>query len=411
MRVFNIHFPSHVDNDGVPYDLPRQDLYRQAMENLVLACRDTPDGVLLFVMGDTNVNYRNAKSRRIEWWPPKALSNVQMVCNWFYAKSIPSYGTHGETGVHSVYDHIYARRTPLVQWQRNGILKGLHSDHNAVRAVYHVTRHATAQDPSTGRPRRGGSNTSSQGHHDDRSHQQNLDNNAPAQYDLIGTANLNFGYSDAEHLRRIDERTNKPGAGVLCLQELTDHDSISRWTETQPNQPDSSPAGQSILVRNDLATPATGSVRASMITTPGIQARYFPWADVDLQWLSERVLVVCVHMPPVRFPQSLYDDYTATLHGLLDASPHPWIVGGDWNHRLDRDPAHLQGAYKARFFGQGIDGLAVHPDIAMYVGGDGGRKYLVDDIREPNPDGHVAVYLRIAPIDRHQRRDQPDNSQ
>jgi hypothetical protein len=407
VRVLNCHWQSHVDNDGVPYDLPRQDLYRQLMEKVVLRVRDTPASMLCFVMGDTNIDYRNPRSRRVTWWPPKALADVEMVCNWFYARTIPSFGTHGDSGTHSVYDQVYHRRTPQVQWASNGILHGLQSDHNAVRTSYAVTVLANGTD-YRGRNPGGGSNSPSQGNDNDHSHQRNLDDNAPVDLDLIATANLCFSYSDVEHNRRIDEILGVRGAAICCLQELTARDTQPRWTTVQPNQPDSSPAGQAVLVRKDLDTPAFGSVRASSLSVAGIQARYFPWMDVKLPWLSERVRVVSVHQPPKRMPQYLKDDYRATLRAFLQTSPHPWIVGGDWNMRLVLDPCGLTQAFNARWYGSGIDGFAVHPHLARYVGGDGGRKILVGEIRPHNRDGHPLVYLRLCRIDTRQRRDLPD---
>jgi endonuclease/exonuclease/phosphatase family metal-dependent hydrolase len=408
VRLFNMAFPSHIDDDGTPYDLPRQDLYRQCMDALVHGVRSTPDTMLCFVLSDTEINYRNPRSRQVTWWPPKALAGLQMVANWYYAKTIPAYGTHGDRGWHAVYDHVYHRRTPQVQWSANGILKGLASDHNAVKAVYRVTRHATATD-SAGNPNPGGSNSPNQGTHDDHQQQSNLNLNQPVDLDLLVCANLNFAYSDIEHQKRIDEITGVRGAAVVCLQELVARDTQPRWVTTQPTQPSGDPAGQAVLVRNDLTTSVTGSVRASTMNVSGIQARYFPWADIKLTFLPQRIRVVSLHMPPQRMPQYLKDDYGATLRAFLKTSPHPWVVGGDWNIQLSRDPFNMHGVFGARWYGKGIDGFAVHPALVDYVGGDGAKKYVVGSIRSPNPDGHVLVRLRLCRIKGHQRSDLPDN--
>lgn len=93
--------------------------------------------------------------------------------------------------------------------------------------------------------------------------------------------------------------------------------------------------------------------RAVRVQPPGLPAFWF----------------VVVHMPPKRMWGPLYVAYAFRLRKFLRSLPGEKVVFGDWNKRIEGDPARLRRTFKGRWHGSRIDGCWVSPGLVRYVAG------------------------------------------
>lgn len=191
------------------------------------------------------------------------------------------------------------------------------------------------------------------------------------------SANLNWGRPPATHaadLREIDVRMEKvwlEDYAVLTQETLVGGQRERAWLH-----------GVTAIRKGSLL----GSLDRLGFR---IRFRRIVWRLVEVPTIG-RVKVVCVHMPPRRMGP-LYAVYAFRLRRLLSKSNAPWIVGGDWNVRLSRDPAQLRKTFGGDWRGPRIDGFHVHPKLAPYVRD-------VESIPRPKRfDNHPFVILTLGP--------------
>lgn len=200
---------------------------------------------------------------------------------------------------------------------------------------------------------------------------------------IYACANLNWSLP-APH-QRGQLAIIREEADVIAACEMIVEGKAREWKVNRPSQ-------EALLWRATVAVLRTGAkVAAWHRRGVRIRRRRFVWADVEDPDLDRVVRVVVAHMPTRRggAHRILGPIYAARLRDLLGHSPHPWIVGGDWNQRLTDDPAKLHAKFGAVWYGQRIDGWAVH------------RK-LADDVADMRPvldpdrrDAHPVVYLTL----------------
>lgn len=188
----------------------------------------------------------------------------------------------------------------------------------------------------------------------------------------LACANLNFGRTPTAHHDDVAEM-RAAGADIICTQEdLRDGRRRERITLARNVQRDKRGSLPSFLDRRGFK----------------IRFRRTPWVDVDLPGI-DMVRVFVWHGPPRRMGP-LAAVAAAILRRQLARSPYPWIVAADWNHFLRNDPCSLKARFGARFYGEGIDGFAVHPLLVPYVEGP---PRIVH--RPRRNDGHPFVYLTL----------------
>lgn len=82
--------------------------------------------------------------------------------------------------------------------------------------------------------------------------------------------------------------------------------------------------------------------------------RYIAWADLEIDGVTQRF--AALHMPKREFQDTLWHPALRNLQVFLASSPHPVVLGGDWNRLVEGGHIDLPGC---DFHGHGIDGFAV----------------------------------------------------
>lgn len=189
---------------------------------------------------------------------------------------------------------------------------------------------------------------------------------------VLACANLNFGRSADAHHADVEEMRSE-GAAIICTQEDNRVDGRrERITLGRSVQRDKRGSFPAFLDRRGFK----------------IRFRRLVWADVDLPGI-DMVRVFVWHAPPRRMGP-LAAVAAAILRRHLARSPYPWIVAADWNHFLRNDPCGLGGRFGAEFYGDGIDGFAVHRDLVQFVD----RSWHID--RPMRGDGHPFTFLKLS---------------
>lgn len=95
----------------------------------------------------------------------------------------------------------------------------------------------------------------------------------------------------------------------------------------------------------------------------GMLTRWIAFVDITYKdETNERITfrLASVHLPPKRF-WSIYPLMLRNIRRFLKKSPHPVIMGGDWNKLVKRAPElqRLARDTNMKFVGHGIDGFLV----------------------------------------------------
>lgn len=190
------------------------------------------------------------------------------------------------------------------------------------------------------------------------------DNILPKTIRII-TQNVNFALSPAKWNSDIDAVAAR--ADILCLQETKELD-VARWIDPawRVHQDLSSPsrAGSAIAWRTDRAMTTGGDITLGV--DPDSQkmlTRWIVWNDLVIDG-GPKIRVASVHLPPMRF-RELYPTFARHIVELVNRSPDPLVIGGDWNGQIAKDPGDLSRRTGMRFVGHGIDGFLVSPGLSV----------------------------------------------
>ncbi len=199
---------------------------------------------------------------------------------------------------------------------------------------------------------------------------------------IIGSANFNFGFGRDAQLAQANRMKAK--CDILGCQELEHSLLGNAWTGMRPGNESIwwKRAHTPHVIRAHVRPAVTGA-------HPGLKARNFIRIDYKAPWGTFRY--INGHMPPARFHNTLYPRYVDTLHNMIDRSPHPVIVGADWNERLTHDPAGLHSIYGMEWHGTRIDGFASDRRLHDHIGGY--HEEITDARRKQ--DNHPDCYLTI----------------
>lgn len=218
----------------------------------------------------------------------------------------------------------------------------------------------------------------------------------PARRYVFATHNLDHGRSADAQVVTLDRLV--PQAHVVLVQELIAPVSgrdATRVRVIRPHRAKSRQPGTEAL----LITPALPVLRWGRRVSAWrrfgerIGLRSFVWADVPLLGI-DTVRVVDVHFPRANMSRLLHRLYARRLRQLLAESPHPWIVGGDWNSRT---PQGMRKAFPgSRYYSapkikgsSGIDGFLLHRALVDNYAGHSAQ------VQVARRDGHPFVLLEL----------------
>lgn len=218
--------------------------------------------------------------------------------------------------------------------------------------------------------------------------QNNLD-----QRTHLVNVNFDFGRSLESQVRDFEE-IKRTGIEILVGQEgIFNSQKIGQdWKMNRPNDPEKgAPGGPFIAWKKNRRVFRTGAPLASASTRGArMRLRRFPWINVYFPGIGI-VRVISIHMPPKRYRGILYSVYAWNLRRILRNSRHPWLAGGDWNWFINEDPANLRKVFGAKWYGERIDGWAVHPDLVKHI-----EKFWVV-LPPERKDRHRQVHLVFNP--------------
>ena len=187
---------------------------------------------------------------------------------------------------------------------------------------------------------------------------------------LLAYANLNFGRAK-DHGNDL-ARMRAEGADVIALVELDRPMKPPGFHAHQPARWDKSVGSEGIYVNQRIPIESTGKIRAALDR----RGHAIGWRNILTMVIEppgmDLMAVVVVHMPPKRMWGPLYTAYAVRLRATLrrlNRRGIPWVGAGDWNRYLRDDPADLGHTFRGRWYGERIDGWAVHPKLIDNVKG------------------------------------------
>jgi len=165
------------------------------------------------------------------------------------------------------------------------------------------------------------------------------------------------------------------------------------WHGHQLMRDDATPSGEFVIWAPTVDVQRVGGRYACGPDSDGLGQRFYPWADVQVIGIAKAIRTIAVHRAPRR--DGLEDRWWPSgdrrLRRLLIrarlASVHT-LPMGDWNQRLEDDPAKLHVWLMHVWHGGRIDGAAPSRGLNKYVT----RTRVVNDNRA---DNHDVVYLSI----------------
>lgn len=201
---------------------------------------------------------------------------------------------------------------------------------------------------------------------------------------VLGSANFNFGFGSTA--QRDQAKRMKAKCDSLYGSEIKIDLTGNAWTGLKPRE-------EGMWWKRDMpgnVTVGRPHARPCVIGGhKGLSARYFVRTDIHMPWGPFRR--IGVHMPPARLHAELYPRYTDTLHDMINRSPHPVIVDGDWNERTAHDPAGLHAKYGGDWHGSRIDAFYVDPELRKHIGAY--HEEITDARRKQ--DNHPDCYLTV----------------
>jgi endonuclease/exonuclease/phosphatase family metal-dependent hydrolase len=211
---------------------------------------------------------------------------------------------------------------------------------------------------------------------------------------IFATHNLDHGRSAAAQLVTLDRLI--PQAHVTLVQELIaptarlHADIVWRPFRARPR----TKAGtEAIIVEGLRVVGRHRRVSAWRLFGERIGYRNFVAADIVLPGI-DTVRAVDVHFPRAGMSRLLHRLYARRLRAFLRESPHPWIVGGDWNSRT---PQGMRRAFPgSRYYSapktkgsSGIDGFLLHRALVDNYAGHSAQ------VQVARRDGHPFVLLEL----------------
>ena len=185
----------------------------------------------------------------------------------------------------------------------------------------------------------------------------------------VVTANVNFGNGPAKV--REDIKRYRPKADVILFQEVKNVDlknffNLDNWKVLQ-NTSSKAKAGSAVVYRKSVVSKQVN--RGLHIGTrphgKDILTRWINWVDVKLV-NGTVVRLASLHMPPARYP-GLQDNMVRNTVDFIKKSPHPVLVGGDWNFKVNNDPKNITGKTGLKARGKGIDGFYFAAKTVKFV--------------------------------------------
>lgn len=176
----------------------------------------------------------------------------------------------------------------------------------------------------------------------------------------VFTGNLDF--LNLLRSDRVDASTIKGlGAQAFLGQELsTGGHHLTDLAELFPGwhvtQGKGAKSQTGVAVSGDFTSTGGGfALGLAHIPGVGMNERFIAYRDVQLS--GRTVRLASVHLPPARF-NFLWPVYAARIAAFVHLSPHPVILGGDFNARFSGPQVrHLAAVTGLRPSGLGIDGF------------------------------------------------------
>lgn len=178
------------------------------------------------------------------------------------------------------------------------------------------------------------------------------------------TYNVNFN-SKPERVKK-DVTVLAPRADVIMFQEAKNvrlRDFLGKeWVVHQVMKTDAE-QGAAVAVRRSIIKQKLKEDLEFGVDNRGVKMhdRYMAWMDVELEG-GRKLRLVSLHMPPKRFAQ-LQPPMVANLVKFVRSSPHPLVIGADWNFEVNKDPHGIQGKTGLKNRGLGIDGFYSSADV------------------------------------------------
>lgn len=185
----------------------------------------------------------------------------------------------------------------------------------------------------------------------------------------VTTANVDFALKPDTAARDLARTANGVESDAYLLQEakrVNLHKQAPKGLKVFQRLKNDATRGSAILW-NPKTMDAKGRRRGLTLgTTPHGAAmlnRYIAWVNVQLD--NGRVVrLISLHEPPGRY-RWLVKFMSPAIVRLLRSSKVAWIVGADWNWLIKNSPDNLDKKTGGRFYGFGIDGFLVHPDLEV----------------------------------------------
>jgi endonuclease/exonuclease/phosphatase family metal-dependent hydrolase len=172
---------------------------------------------------------------------------------------------------------------------------------------------------------------------------------------------LNVDFNNTSNEIKADVQAVASYADVMMFQEAKtvtiDNFLGTAWTVYQVVDQGDAKRGSALAVRNSVINRKLGQGIVKGVDADGVEMldRYIVWMDVEL--INGQVLrLMCLHMPPKRFDFK-QPPMADSLVTLVNGTPYPVVVGGDWNYTVENDPYGIQRRTGLVPRGVGIDGF------------------------------------------------------
>ena len=180
------------------------------------------------------------------------------------------------------------------------------------------------------------------------------------------TFNVNFSNSTAKI--KADIQATMSHADVMMFQEVkwVDVSTLmnSNWQVYQVTNAGDARKGSAVAYRKARVSQLLNTgIFLGVAKEPGMDLldRYINWMDIRLT-NNQVIRAIGLHMPPQRYVE-LQTPMAQNLANFVNASPHPCIAGGDWNHTVNNDPRKIKNKTGLEPNGKGIDGFYYNPTV------------------------------------------------
>jgi endonuclease/exonuclease/phosphatase family metal-dependent hydrolase len=178
---------------------------------------------------------------------------------------------------------------------------------------------------------------------------------------------FNVDFNNTTNEIRNDVQATAAHADIMMFQEAKwvtiDNFLGTAWTVYQVVDQGDARRGSALAVRNSIVSQITAQGLVKGVDADGVDMldRYIAWMDIELT-NSQKLRIMSLHMPPGRYREK-QPPMADTLVTLVNGTPRPVVVGGDWNYTVENDPYNIEGRTGLTARGIRIDGFYRDRDV------------------------------------------------